>query len=421
MNRLFFDGAIPLSRRDALLALGGGAACLGFLADSPAAAEKEVSLAPASIDWEKISRQFLLDPSLTYLNTGSLGSTPRPVLEARRGVEQLLESNPAGQGFGPVLAQAEATRGKVAELIGCDVNEVTVTRNTTEGMNFIAEGIDLKPGDRVLTSNNEHPGGLRAWKYLANTRKIEVDTAEIASPPGSEDEVVDSFKKAIKPETRVIMCSHVTFSSGLKVPIARLSELAHQHNCLMVVDGAQSSGGVAVDVRKLGCDAYASSGHKFLLGPKGTGILYISEQAKGQIKPMQLDDGYGYYTAIRGTNGMPEAIGLGSVIDWVKAIGHDAVFARLMSLRNALYDVLQKSPYIKIDSPLPGSPMASQLVCFRVTDRDRYKKLQEQFTKDNVVVRGIGINGIDFRLSVHLYNTEKDIARFGESLRQAMA
>src|SRR5206468_842156 len=157
----------------------------------------------------------------------------------------------------------------------------------------------------------EHGGGLAAWKFWKKYRGIEIDVAEIASPPQSEDQIVESFRKGIMPQTRVIFCSHVTFSNGVKVPTARLSELAHKHHCLMIVDGAQSTGGVPVNVKDLGCDAYASSGHKFVLGPKGTGILYISAQAKDRIKPMQLDDGYGYYTAIRGTNCLPEAVGLG--------------------------------------------------------------------------------------------------------------
>lgn len=118
---------------------------------------------------------------------------------------------------------------------------------------------------------------------------------------------------------------------------------------------------------------------------------------------------------------MPEAIGLGGSIDWVKQIGRDAVFARLMAMRNSLYEVLQKTPGIKIDSPPPGSPMASHLVCFSVPNRDKYAKLQEQFAKDKVIVKGVGINGIDHRLSVHLYNTEADISKFAESLKKGIA
>ncbi|MFN8707411.1 MAG: aminotransferase class V-fold PLP-dependent enzyme, partial [Planctomyces sp.] len=175
------------------------------------------------------------------------------------------------------------------------------------------------------------------------------------------------------------------------------------------------------NVKELGCDAYASSGHKFLLGPKGTGILYISESARDQITPMQLDDGMGFYTAIRGTGSMPEVIGLGNVIDWTKKIGRDAIYGRLMTLRNMLYEVLATTPHIVPKSPPPGSSMASQLVCFSVDDRDRHKKLSEHFAKNKVLVRGVNIHGVDFRVSVHLYNTEADIARFAEILRVGAA
>lgn len=405
-----------LSRRESLLAIGGAAALLGIGPTMGLAQPR-----PSPIDWKQISSQFLIDKNLTYLNTGTLGSTPKPVLVARRAVEEKLESNPVGEGFGPLLTAAESVSAKVADLIGCDVTEVTVTRNTTEGLNFIVEGINLQPGQHVLTSNSEHGGGLAAWRFWKKHRGIEIDLVEIGSPPQSEDQIVEFFKKQITPRTRVIACSHVTYCNGVRMPIARLSKLAHEHHCLMVVDGAQSAGAIPVQVKDLGCDAFAASGHKFLLGSKGTGLLYISKQARDQIKPMQLDDGYGFYTAIRGTNCIPNVIGLGLAIDWVRQIGREAVFNRIMTLRNSLYEVLQKTPGIKIDSPPPGSSLTSHLVCFTVANRGKYAKLQNQFAKDKVVVKDVGTNGIDHRLSVHLYNMESDIARFSESLKNGIA
>lgn len=407
---------LQLSRRESLVALAGLATlpALGL----PVAVHAASAAEPK---WQELSKEFLIDKDLTYLNTGSLGGLPKPVIEERRKIESLLESNPVGEGFGSVLRDAEAVAGKVAQLIGADPKNVTLTRNTTEGVNFVAEGINLQSGQRVLTSNQEHGGGLGAWKYLKKVRGIEIDVAEIASPPESEDAIVDSFKKAIRKETRVIFCSHVTFSNGVNVPISRLSELAHSHNCLMIVDGAQAAGGIPVDVIALGCDAYACSGHKHLLGPKGTGFLYIAEKARDQIKPMQLDDGYGFYTAIRGTNCMPEVIGLGQSIDWITKIGRDVVLARVMSMRNSLYEILKKQNHVKIDSPPPGSSMASNLVCFSIPDRTRYAKLQEQFGKDKVIVKGVHINGIDHRLTVHLYNTQMDLDKFAASLKKGLA
>lgn len=417
MNQAFLEHGLSMTRRQSLIALGGAMTLLGLENSMVQATANDTPVA----DWNQISKQFLIDEELAYFNTGSLGSIPKSVLEARRAVEHKLESNPVGEGFGSVLRDAEAVSGKVAELLGCSVKEVTVTRNTTEGINFIAEGLNLRPGQHVLTSNQEHGGGLGAWKFLQKHRGVVLDVAEIPSPPQSEDEIVERFRAKITPQTRALVCSHVTFCSGIKMPISRLSELAHQHHCVMVVDGAQACGGMAVNVKQLGCDAYASSGHKFLLGPKGTGVLYLSEQARDRIKPMQLEDGMGFYTAIRGTSCMPEAIGLGGVIDWAKQIGHEAIYARLMFLRNSLYAVLQASPQIKISSPPPESSMASHLVCFSVTDREKQAKLQEQLARDKIVIKTVGVNGIDYRLSVHLYNTESDVDRFSKSLSKAFA
>jgi selenocysteine lyase/cysteine desulfurase len=405
-----------LSRRASLqaLGLGAGAFSLAFRGTSSSL------LAAESPNWKKISSGWHIKPDIAYLNTGSLGSIPKSVLEKMKDINEQLESNPVESGFGPVLADAEKVRAKLAELFNCKVDEVTVTRNTTDGMNQIAEGLNMQPGQRVLTCNHEHGGGLGAWKYLVKRRGVHLDVATLGAPPASEDEVVESFRAAIRPETRVIMVSHVTYSSGVQTPIARLSELAHQHNCLMVVDGAQAPGGVLVDVKALGCDAYASSGHKWLLGPKGTGALYISEKVKDQITPFVLDDGYGVYTAIRGTSNWTEIIGLGESLDFIKSIGREAAAARLMELRNQLYEVVAKASGTKIFSPPPGSSMASHLVCFSVTDRAKHPLLNEQFKKDKVVVKTVGIEGIDYRVGCHLYNTEKDIARFAGSLKKVL-
>lgn len=420
MSENYSNSHRSLSRRDSLRLLGTATSILGFSTRDVFAGSGASSFALSPTDWKKVVKEFSVNPDVAYLNTGSLGSIPKSVLKSMEEVDSRLESNPVEQGFGPVLAEAEAVRPKIAELFGCKTDEVTVTRNTTDGMNQIAEGLNMQPGQRVLTSNHEHGGGLGAWKYLVKRRGVFLDVADLGAPPASEDEVVEKFKAAIRPETKVIMCSHVTFSSGVMTPIAKLSELAHQHGCLMIVDGAQAPGGVQVDVKALGCDAYMSSGHKWLLGPKGTGLLYINEKVKDQITPFVLDDGYGVYTAIRGTSNWTEIIGLGKSLDFMKNIGREAAAGRLMELRNQLYEVIQKTPGTKIFSPPPGSSMACHLVCFSVTDRAKHPLMNEQFKKDKVVVKGVGIQGIDYRVGCHLYNSEKDIARFADSLKAVL-
>ncbi|MBL8850107.1 MAG: aminotransferase class V-fold PLP-dependent enzyme [Planctomycetaceae bacterium] len=418
MTTTGFADRLRLSRRETLRALGGAAAGLSFMrmAGATASAADRV----AAVDWEQIPSQFLMDPELAYLNTGSLGASPLAALEAARAAAQQIEQNPVAQGFGPVLADAEKTRQVFADLLGCKLEEVCVTGNTSDGMNLVAEGLNLQPGDHVVTTNHEHAGGRRCWEFLAKRRGVILDFADIGSPPASEDEVVDRVASAITPKTRVISVSQVTFSSGVQLPIARLSELAHRSGCLLCVDGAQAAGALPVNVAELGCDTYATSGHKWLLGAKGTGLLYVSERVKDRVAPMRLDDGYGVYTAIGGTNDMVGIIGLAAAVEWAGTLGHAAVFERIMRSREELYAALAVQPGVKINSPPSGSSMASHLVCFTIEDHDKLGKVNEQFAKDKIVVKTVHHGGIDFRVGCHVYNRPEDISRFAASLKAAM-
>ncbi|MFO1094450.1 MAG: aminotransferase class V-fold PLP-dependent enzyme [Planctomycetaceae bacterium] len=406
-----------LTRRETLLALGGTAAGLAL-----AAPAKVSAAAPSGkpADWNQIRSQFQLDPEIAFLNTGSLGATPQQALDAIRAATQRIEVNPVAQGFGDVLNEAEKSRQVFADLLACKLDEVLLTRNTTDGMNLVAEGLDLKPGDHVLTSDHEHGGGRRCWEFLAKKQRVIIDKAEIPAPPESADQIVDRFKAAMTPKTRVISVSVVTFSSGVQTPIARLSELAHKHKCLLVADGAQSTGALPINVKELGCDAYATSGHKWLLGPKGTGLLYISERAREQITPMRLDDGFGVYTAIGGTIDAAAVLGLAAAVQWANSLGQAAVHDRIMRFREQLYAALAAQKGVTINSPPPGSPLASHLVCFTIKDQSQHAKVNEQFAKDKIVIKTVHHGGIDFRTGCHVYNRPEDVDRLASSLRTAL-
>lgn len=409
---------LQLTRRETLLALGGTVAGWGLLARGGTAVAAVPGGAP---DWSRIADEFVLDPELAFLNTGSLGASPKAVEAAVRAATKRADTNPLAEGFGAVLNEAEKSRPVFAELFGCKLEEICVTRNTTDGMNLVAEGLNLQSGDHVLTSNHEHGGGRRCWEALAKRRGVVIDFAEIGAPPASEDEVVASFAAKITPQTRVISVSHVTFSSGVKTPIARLSELAHSKGCLLVADGAQSSGAVPVDLKSLGCDAYATSGHKWLLGPKGSGLLYISEGAREQITPLRLEDGMGVYTAIGGTEDFAAILGLAAAVQWAQQLGQAAVWERIMWFREQLYAAVAAQRGVTINSPPPGSPLESHLVCFTIDDRDKLKRADEAFAREKIVIKTVHHAGIDYRVGCHVYNRPEDIERFAAALRSALA
>src|SRR5690348_8618891 len=194
---------------------------------------------------------FAFAPGLVYLQTGSLGPTPRPVMERTIAAWKQLELDPVAYGYGEQEHAMDGVRAQAAAFLNCKTEELVLTRSTTEGMNWVAQGLTLAAGDHVLTSDQEHPGGRVCWDYVARRYGVVLDVVVI--PPGENDAAatVERFAKQITPRTRVLSFSHILSSTGLRMPVAELSTLARSRGCVAVVDGAQAAGGIAVDVKAL--------------------------------------------------------------------------------------------------------------------------------------------------------------------------
>lgn len=399
-------------RRQFVQSLAGGAAG-GLL---PALAPRAVQAASRS--------DLLLTDGLTYLNTGTIGPSRRATIEATQRAWEILEGNPTshyGQREGaPML---EDTRTIAAKFLGCDLDEMALTGSTTSGMNAIAQGLRLGAGDRVLLTDQEHSGGLHCWQYLARHQGVELDTVAIPQTEHRATALVDIIAKGIHPRTRVISVSHVFSSTGLRMPIAAIAALARSRGLICVVDGAQSVGGIRVNVRELGCHAYATSGHKWLLGPKGTGLLYIAKDAQAAIKPMAYEESYGTYSNGNGVVNLPAIMGLGTAIRHLETADMVKVEAHNLRLRNRLADRLSGMSGGTIVSP-PAGALASPLVTVRLAERfDRRAVVQSLLDRHQVAIRPthpeFGFNGI--RFSMHEFNTDEETERAADALRRELA
>ena len=393
-------------RRQFLHELGNGAAAFAGVGALLAQGSPAVAKPGDRPKWDaqSVRKEFGLQEGLVYMNNGTLGPVPTRVIDETLNAWRELELNPAGNGFGITLRHAEAVRQKAADYLGCDLDEIVIMPNTSQSMNTVALGIEFAKGDRVVTTDQEHPGGLRCWEFYQKQGLIEIDKAEIPMPPRSEEEVVELLAEKITPRTKVISVSHVTTTTGLRLPMAKIGELAAAHNCLLVVDGAQATGALSINVSELNCDTYATSAHKWLLAPKGTGLLYINKRAQDRIKPMLLQDGYGFYTATGGTLNMPCVIGLGGSIDFLQELGKPRIEEWAMYLRQMLYEGLRNLPNVKIVSPEAG-PMTSAIVSMTVegmTGGD----VAAELNKQGIVVKVVSFGN---RISTHLYNDEEDV------------
>ncbi len=211
-------------------------------------------------------RELGLEPDLVYLNTASAGPTPKRVLARTIEAWQRLETEPVYMGYSPapdsVVTAADQVRGKAAALIGCTPDEILLTAGTTQGITTLANSIRLKEGDRVLLTDQEHEGGEVGWQHRERRDGIVVDRVNIPIGDSDPGAIIARFAGAIGARTRVICFSHVLSPTGLRMPVAEIAALAKSHGALCIIDGAQAVGAMAVDVRALGCDAYATSGHK---------------------------------------------------------------------------------------------------------------------------------------------------------------
>jgi len=359
----------------------------------------------------------LLAPGLAYLQTGSAGPSPKPVVDRTLAAWMELEKNPVHQGYQIQLPALEQVRDKAAAILRCTHDEIILTRGTIDGMNAVAVGLDLGPGDRVLTTDQEHGGGHNCWKYLARRRGIVLDQVPIPLGENDAPAIVDRFRKAITPKTRVLSFAHVLYTTGLRMPVSELSALAREHGCLAVVDGAQAPGGIDVDVQALGCHVYATTGSKWMLGPKGTGLLFLREDARERVQLIAEQDGRTAQSESTGLTNLPGVMGLGAAIDYVRAIGIGKIETHNLELRNRLFDMLSNVTKVTVVSPPPG-PLASPLLTVQPVGAMNTLELVERvLEKHQVMLKPLPKLPNGLRFSTHLFNSMQDVERAVEGLQ----
>ena len=392
--------------------------------------------------WDFVRRQFILKPRITYMNTGTEGSMPRCVLSRLSKYFKEFTENPwdAITKSDLFCFGMNETRTKVAEFLGANADEIVLTTNTTEGMSFTANGLDLQEGDEVLTTLHEHDGGLCCWYLLKDRRKVTVTRLALPSPPEREDEIIAIFEDAITPQTKVMSFCHINWTTGLRMPVKQLCQLARDHGIISVVDGAHAIGMLNFDLHELGCDFYACSPHKWLNAPPGTGVLYMRENVQELLWPT-VTEGYPLIQRgaaalqIRGQQCTPMYACLNDAIDFQNAIGKDKIEIRILALNAYLKDkIIENWGEEKIFTPT-DEDISSGLVSFNPFDDpfDEDRKLSEvsRILNDDygIVIRIVWFknkhsdtsNTRALRVSTHIFNNYREIDKLIDSLTKLVA
>ena len=363
---------------------------------------------------------FLIPAGVAYCNTGTLGASPREVIDALtegiRRIEVNLPAWPYEQADGEPLTGYQKlleVREAVARFVNASAAEVALTQNATMGMNFLANGLDLAAGDEVVSTDQEHGGGISPWRLLAKRRGVVVK--ELPLEPafaGGPEALVQLFESAMTPRTKVVMFSHITSGLGALLPTRELCALARNRGALAIVDGAQAVGQIQVDVKALGCDAYVGSPHKWMMAPKGTGFMYLRRDVQDRfwttLASYQWDnheDGAFRFMQY-GTGSVPVVDGLTAALRFIEKIGMSRIEQWDASLTKRLRDGLASIPAVRVASPADPR-LTAAITTFRVNGM-KAKALQDALWEKRVRVRAQN-DERGVRLSAHMYVSPADM------------
>ena len=356
---------------------------------------------------------------VVYLNVGTYGIMPQGALAEFQSIQADFEAR--GVASGPRSGKGtEDTRARIATLIGAaGPEEIAFTRNATDGINLVLAGLDWQPGDEVITTEEEHEAMNHPLSYLHTHRGLNFKRLQV-SPDA--DVMIARLNEAYSPKTRLVAMSFVTCETGTRLPVKAICQWAAERKLLSLLDGAQVSGAIKIDVQDIGCDFYTSNGHKWLSGPKGTGFFYCKRDklevlspahvGAGSLEKVDVDAGYAepFHTGQRfefGTRAWSGTAGLGAALDWFESLGWDNVYGHIHALNDYLKARILERPYLKLLSPI-AFEQSSGLTTFVIQEHNAQEVANTLREKKKIYTRVIPhFNAM--RIATAHFNAPQDI------------
>lgn len=372
--------------------------------------------------WRALRREFTIPADEAFFNTGTLGSSPRVVQDAVIDHQRWKDATIAHWDYRPDHPDYFAgyrpeveLRAKLAALVGCDPDEIAVTQNATFGANYCANGLALRPGDEVIMTNHEHVGCESPWQLRAKRYGIYIKKVALPVPPESPQQLSDLFVNATTPQTRVWAIPHLTSALAIRFPVDRMCAIARERGILSIIDGAQCCGHMPLDLHRMGCDAYFSSPHKWLLAPSGSGFLYVRRDLIPNVWATVVSgqwDNYrdGMYRFMQiGTGSLSALKGYEAAIDFHNRIGGERIERRIMALADRLRAGLGQIPGTRISSP-QHAELRSATTVWSLAGYTAPQLMDALWDRAKVRVRSMG-DPWGVRQCCHIYNLPEDVDR----------
>lgn len=376
--------------------------------------------------WREIQFAFTLDRTLINLNNGNSCPCPVVVREAWKRYDDWGNQSPVYH-RGMTERNIETVRRKLAQEFGADPEEIAITRNSSESLQIAQNGIDLKAGDEVLTTEQDYGRMLTTWDQRVRRDKIKLTRVDFPAPTTGED-LIGRLTRAITPQTKVMHFCHITNQSGQLFPVRQLADIARARGILTIVDGAHAGGHFPYKLSELGMDYYGVSLHKWLLAPMGTGLLYVRKDRIGPTWPLQAapatrDTDIRKFEEV-GTQPIGPKAAIAEAIAFQQAIGIERKAARLRYLTMRWANALRGEKRIRIHSNL-GEGQTWGLACVSIDGVDSAKLVQHMWDQHRIIVVSIGHDNPDdaalsyraLRITPNIYTPLEEIDTFIDAMK----
>jgi isopenicillin-N epimerase len=374
--------------------------------------------------WAEIRNAFTVDRNVINLNNGYASPAPLVVQDAMRRYLDYSNMGPLHTMINILEKQVEEVRRRVAKVAGCDPEEIALTRNASESLENAQYGIDLKPGDEVLTTNQDYPRMLTTFRQRERREGIVLKMISFPVPPPSMDDLYQRFERAVTPKTKLILLCHITNRTGQIFPVRKIADMAHARNIPVIVDGAHAFNHFPFNLSELGCDYYGVSLHKWTCAPIGTGFLYVRKSRIASTWSLMASadrqkDDIRKFEEI-GTHPAANHNAISAALIFNENIGIDRKAARLRYLRDRWAHRLAQNPKVKIlHSEDPAQSCGIGFLSFNGVNAQKIS--EALLSKYSIITAHSPHEEYDgLRITPHIYSTVGDIDYFAESVEKEL-